>query len=65
MKNVRVGMSVLAAIMLVAASASAATTWTGTNSNVWTDGGNWDAGLPGDAVITGFGKVAFTTIGFN
>ena len=51
MKNVRVGMSVLAAIMLVAASASAATTWTGTNSNVWTDGGNWDAGLPGDAVI--------------
>ena len=49
-RNVRVGISVLVAIALMASFASA-TNWTGNNSNDWTDPGNWDAGLPGDAYI--------------
>ena len=27
------------------------TTWTGNVNNVWTESGNWDGGLPGDAYI--------------
>ena len=42
--------SVVSVVGLVSLS-SGQTTWTGANSNDWTDGGNWSAGLPGDAII--------------
>lgn len=44
----------LCLLLLTAASPLAATTWTGTTSQFWNTGGNWDAGVPNAVEVANF-----------
>ena len=53
----KVGISVILAVVLTGASlvSAANKTWTGANNNKWSDSGNWVGGVPGGSDVAVFG----------
>ena len=64
-RNMKLMTCSMVLVVALASTGMGQTTWTGTNSDDWTDGGNWSAGLPGDAIIgdTAVGRDIFNAGG--